>query len=81
VAADFLDGPYSPAIPYIPVQVSYFLWFLFKATVILLAMSNIRALFARLRIDQMVQLSWQYLAIVVLIEAIFIQALLSLGVI
>jgi NADH-quinone oxidoreductase subunit H len=81
MAAVFLGGPYSPAIPYIPVQVSYFLWFLFKATVILLAMSNIRALFARLRIDQMVQLSWQYLAIVVLIEAIFIQALLSLGVI
>ena len=81
MAAVFLGGPYGPAIPLIPVQVSYFLWFLFKATILVLVLSNIRALFARLRIDQMVHLSWRYLIVIAIIEAVFIQFLLVMGVI
>ena len=80
-AALFLGGPYGPAIPLIPVQVSYFLWFMFKTTVIVMVLANIRALFARLRIDQMVHFSWRYLLIAAVAEAIFIQVLLAAGVI
>ncbi len=81
MAAVFLGGPYGPAIPVIPVQVSYFLWFLFKATVLVLVLANIRALFARLRIDQMVHFSWRYLIVAAIAEAIFIQFLLAMVVI
>ncbi|RLI26939.1 MAG: NADH-quinone oxidoreductase subunit H [Candidatus Hecatellales archaeon] len=80
-AALFLGGPYGPAIPLIPVQVSYFLWFMFKTTVIVMVLANIRALFARLRIDQMVHFSWRHLLIAAVAEAIFIQVLLAAGVI
>jgi len=81
VAALFLGGPYSPAIPYIPVQVSYFLWFLFKATIVLLVLSNIRTLYARLRIDQMVHFAWKNLTIIGLLEIILVEALLAGGII
>jgi NADH:ubiquinone oxidoreductase subunit H len=65
----------------IPVQVSYFLWFMFKTTVLVLVLANIRTLFARLRIDQMVHFSWRYLIVAAVAEAVFIQALLAMGVI
>ncbi len=81
MAALFLGGPYGPAIPVIPVQVSYFLWFMFKTTVLVLVLANIRTLFARLRIDQMVHFSWRYLIVAAVAEAVFIQALLAMGVI
>lgn len=81
VAALFFGGPYGPVIPYIPVQVSYFLWFLFKATIILLVLSNIRTLYARLRIEQMVHFGWKWLAVVSILEVLLIQALLVGGII
>ncbi|RLI31875.1 NADH-quinone oxidoreductase subunit H [Candidatus Bathyarchaeota archaeon] len=81
LAALFLGGPYGPIIPFLPVQVSYFIWFIIKATIILLIFSNIRTLFARLRIDQMVHFSWKNLTIISLLEIVLIQALLAGGVI
>ncbi|MCW3990084.1 MAG: NADH-quinone oxidoreductase subunit H [Candidatus Bathyarchaeota archaeon] len=52
----FLGGPIGPW-PIPPV-----VWFLLKTAVCVLILSNASALFARLRIDQMLGGSWRYLA-------------------
>ncbi|MEM2914709.1 MAG: complex I subunit 1 family protein [Candidatus Bathyarchaeia archaeon] len=79
MAAIFLGGPYGLTLPYIP-QLYYFIWFFIKATVILLVLANIRAAFARLRIDQMVHTGWKYLMVIAVLEIILVQAVLAGGI-
>lgn len=56
----YLGGPLGPIIAgFEPIL--YTLYFIIKTIIVLLILSTIRALFARLRIDQMVNFSWNYL--------------------
>ena len=50
----YLGGPTGPVLP--PV-----VWFIIKTSVCVMILSNLSALFARFRIDQMVDGSWKYL--------------------
>lgn len=50
----FLGGPTGPVLP--PV-----VWFIIKTSACVLVLSNLSALFARFRIDQMVGGAWKYL--------------------
>jgi NADH-quinone oxidoreductase subunit H len=59
-AAIFLGGPIGPVIPGLE-PVLYTLYFILKSLVVLAIFTLVRALFARLRIDQMVAFSWKYL--------------------
>jgi NADH-quinone oxidoreductase subunit H len=56
ITALFLGGPTGP-IPFVPGII----WFIIKTLIIVLILANLRALFARFRIDQMVSGSWKYL--------------------
>lgn len=71
ISALFLGGPSGP-IPVIPGIV----WFLIKATCIVLILSNLRALFARFRIDQMVSGSWKFLVPLAILQIVILQLLL-----
>jgi NADH-quinone oxidoreductase subunit H len=79
VAAVFLGGPYGPVIPVIPVQVSYFIWFFIKAFIILLVISLVRSIFARVRIDQMVKFAWKYLMLISILQVLLIQVMMMAG--
>ena len=59
-AAIFLGGPIGPVIPGLE-PVLYTIYFILKSLVVLAIFTLVRALFARLRIDQMVSFSWKYL--------------------
>lgn len=59
-AAIFLGGPIGPVIPGLE-PVLYTIYFILKSIVVLAIFTLVRALFARLRIDQMVSFSWKYL--------------------
>jgi NADH-quinone oxidoreductase subunit H len=59
-AAIFLGGPIGPVIPGLE-PVLYTVYFLLKSLVVLAVFTLVRALFARLRIDQMISFSWRYL--------------------
>ena len=50
----YLGGPTGPILP--PV-----VWFIIKTSVCVMILSNLSALFARFRIDQMVEGAWKYL--------------------
>jgi len=50
----YLGGPTGPVLP--PV-----VWFVIKTSVCVMILSNLSALFARFRIDQMVEGAWKYL--------------------
>lgn len=67
----FLGGPSGP-IALIPGIV----WFLIKSTLVVLILSNLRALFARFRIDQMISGSWKYLVPLAILQIVILQALL-----
>jgi NADH-quinone oxidoreductase subunit H len=56
ISAVFLGGPAGPGPPQLAL-----VWFLLKLTAVILVFTNVRALFARLRIDQMVSTFWKYL--------------------
>jgi len=56
----YLGGPLGPVIPGLE-SFFYTFYFIIKTIIVLLILSTIRALFARLRIDQMVNFSWNYL--------------------
>jgi len=71
ITALFLGGPSGP-IPFIPNIV----WFLVKTTFVVLILTNLRALFARFRIDQMVSGSWKYLVPLAVIQILILQLLL-----
>lgn len=50
----YLGGPTGPVLP--PI-----VWFIIKTSACILVLSNLSALFARFRIDQMVTGAWKYL--------------------
>lgn len=56
----FLGGPLGPVIPGLE-PLFYTVYFLLKSILILVAFTAIKTVFARLRIDQMVEFSWKYL--------------------
>jgi NADH-quinone oxidoreductase subunit H len=71
ITALFLGGPSGP-IPVIPCIV----WFLIKGTLVVLILSNLRALFARFRIDQMVSGSWKFLVPLAILQIVILQLLM-----
>jgi NADH-quinone oxidoreductase subunit H len=79
IAAVFLGGPYGPTLSYIPIEFSYFIWFFIKAFVVLLVISYMRTIFARFRIDQMIQFAWRYLMVTSILQVMLIQGVLAAG--
>jgi NADH-quinone oxidoreductase subunit H len=72
VTALFLGGPTGP-IPIIPGIA----WFMIKTLVLVLIFSNLRALFARFRIDQMVSGSWKFLVPLSILQIVMLELLLG----
>jgi len=68
VTALFLGGPSGPWAPSIA-------WFLIKAIAVVFLFSNLRALFARFRIDQMVHGTWKYLVPLALLQVVLVELL------
>jgi NADH-quinone oxidoreductase subunit H len=64
----FLGGPAGPVLP--PI-----VWFILKTTLCVLILSNLSALFARFRIDQMLRWAWQYLTPLAVLQVMAIVAL------
>ncbi|MEM3693456.1 MAG: complex I subunit 1 family protein [Candidatus Bathyarchaeia archaeon] len=62
IVALFLGGPSGP-LPFPPIG-----WFLAKIVAIVFIISNLRALFARFRIDQMIRGSWKLLLPIALLQ-------------
>ncbi|MBS7644186.1 NADH-quinone oxidoreductase subunit H, partial [Candidatus Bathyarchaeota archaeon] len=63
----FLGGPAGPA-PIPPI-----IYFLIKTTIVVLILSNLRTLFARFRIDQMVHGSWKFLTPLAILQVILVE--------
>ena len=64
----FLGGPAGPVLP--PV-----VWFVMKTSFCVLLLSNLTALFARFRIDQLVKGAWKYLVPLAVLQVMAIVAL------
>lgn len=64
----FLGGPTGPVLP--PI-----VWFIIKTTFCVLILSNLSALFARFRIDQMLRWAWEYLTPLAVLQVMAIVAL------
>ncbi len=64
----FLGGPAGPIFP--PV-----VWFILKTSLCIMILSNLSALFARYRIDQMVKGSWKYLVPLAVLQVMAVVAL------
>jgi NADH-quinone oxidoreductase subunit H len=58
-----------------PLQQSHFLYFLVKFIFSILILSNIRALFARLTIDKILQGTWKYLTPIALLQIALVQVI------
>ncbi|MFX0067501.1 MAG: NADH-quinone oxidoreductase subunit H [Promethearchaeota archaeon] len=82
----FLGGPFGieklPGLAWLDAFISatpvvreiwYTIWFILKTAIIVLIISNIRTLFARYRVDQMIRGSWKYLAPLALVQVMIIQ--------
>ena len=63
----FLGGPAGPA------PIPPFGWFIIKLTLVILLLSNLEAIFARFRIDQVTKGIWKYLIPLALVQLMFIQ--------
>ncbi len=64
----FLGGPAGPILP--PI-----IWFVVKTTLCVLILSNLSALFARFRIDLMLNWAWKYLTPLAVLQVMAIVAL------
>jgi len=64
----FLGGPTGPVLP--PI-----IWFVLKTTFCVIILSNLSALFARFRIDQMLRWVWEYLTPLAVLQVMAIVAL------
>jgi NADH-quinone oxidoreductase subunit H len=64
----FLGGPAGPILP--PV-----VWFIIKTSFCVMILSNLSALFARYRIDQMVEGAWKYLVPLAVLQVMAVVAL------
>jgi len=71
IAVLYLGGPTGP-IPFIPGIV----WYIMKTLIVVLIFANLRALFARFRIDQMVSGSWRYLVPLAILQIVILELLL-----
>lgn len=71
LVALYLGGPAGP-VPSLGL-----LWFLIKAVVVVFLFSNLRAVFARFRIDQMVNWCWKYLVPAAIGQIILTELLLA----
>ncbi|MEM3004052.1 MAG: complex I subunit 1 family protein [Candidatus Bathyarchaeia archaeon] len=71
VAALYLGGPTGP-IPSIPGV----FWFILKTLLVVMLLANLRALFARFRIDQMVGGSWRYLVPLAILQIVILEIIL-----
>lgn len=71
LTALYLGGPTAPT-PWLNI-----VWFLIKSTAVLLIFSNLRALFARFRIDQMVSGCWKYLVPLSVVQLIALELMLG----
>lgn len=71
LAALYLGGPAAPA-PWLSI-----VWFLVKTVAVLLIFSNLRSLFARFRIDQMISGCWKYLLPLASIQLIAVELMLG----
>jgi NADH-quinone oxidoreductase subunit H len=69
----FLGGPEGPTLPLGPSGLYPPLWFLVKFIGCLLLFSNLRAVFGRFRIDQVLVGTWKYLTPLAFLQLIFIQ--------
>jgi len=70
LVALYLGGPAGP-VPSLGV-----LWFLIKAVAVVFLFSNLRALFARFRLDQMVNWCWKYLVPAGIVQIILTELVL-----
>jgi len=71
----FLGGPLGPVIEgYAPLF--YTIYFVVKSLIVLAILTVVRALFARLRIDQVVRFSWKYLLPLALIQFVIVRLML-----
>ncbi|MEM2872822.1 MAG: complex I subunit 1 family protein [Nitrososphaerales archaeon] len=68
----FLGGPSGPVIPGLEF-ILYPLYFLLKTLFVLFLLTTLRALFARLRIDQMVNFSWKYLVPLAILQVLIVR--------
>jgi len=64
----YLGGPAGPILP--PI-----FWFVIKTSICIIILSNLSALFARFRIDQMVQGAWKYLVPLAVLQIMAVVAL------
>ncbi|MGB9659871.1 MAG: complex I subunit 1/NuoH family protein [Nitrososphaerales archaeon] len=72
VVALFLGGPSGPVMPGLEF-ILYPLYFLLKTLFVLFLLTTLRALFARLRIDQMVNFSWKYLVPLAILQVLIVR--------
>jgi NADH-quinone oxidoreductase subunit H len=72
VVALFLGGPSGPVMPGLEF-ILYPLYFLLKTLFVLFLLTTLRALFARLRIDQMVNFSWKYLVPIAILQVLIVR--------
>jgi len=70
----FLGGPLGPVIPGLETLL-YTIYFIVKSIFILLILTTIRAIFARLRIDQVLSISWKYLIPLSLIQLLIVRVI------
>ncbi|MEM3077916.1 MAG: complex I subunit 1 family protein [Nitrososphaerales archaeon] len=68
----FLGGPSGPVMPGLEF-ILYPLYFLLKTLFVLFLLTTLRALFARLRIDQMVNFSWKYLVPLAILQVLIVR--------
>ncbi|MEM3653726.1 MAG: complex I subunit 1 family protein, partial [Candidatus Bathyarchaeia archaeon] len=71
----YLGGPLGPTILGFK-SISYFIYFIIKTIVVLLVLTTIRALFARLKIYQMINFSWKYLIPISLLQLILVRVII-----
>ncbi len=81
-AALFLGGPVGPVFVLVPgfewffYPFFYTIYFLVKSIFIILIISNLRGLFARFKIDQMVRGAWKFLLPLSILDVVIIQLLI-----
>lgn len=68
----YLGGPSGPVIPGYEM-VMYPIYFIAKTVIVLFILSSIRTVFARIRIDQMLNFSWKYLVPLSLLQLLLVR--------
>jgi NADH-quinone oxidoreductase subunit H len=74
-AALYLGGPTGPIIPGLEA-ILLPVYFIIKTVAVLFVLTSIRAVFARIRIDQMVNFSWKYLVPLSLFQLLLVRVMI-----